>query len=83
MGSVQEPGLMGERLRGQTAWISGAASGIGAATARLFTDQGAKVAAVDINAPRGLKPRDGEPDHLGMLTSLQPTSRLKNRYTTR
>jgi NAD(P)-dependent dehydrogenase (short-subunit alcohol dehydrogenase family) len=39
---------MTKRLDGQTAWISGAASGIGAATARMFADEGANVAAVDI-----------------------------------
>jgi NAD(P)-dependent dehydrogenase (short-subunit alcohol dehydrogenase family) len=39
---------MTKRLEGQTAWISGAASGIGAAVARMFADEGANVAAVDI-----------------------------------
>jgi NAD(P)-dependent dehydrogenase (short-subunit alcohol dehydrogenase family) len=39
---------MTKRLEGQTAWISGAASGIGAAAARMFADEGANVAAVDI-----------------------------------
>jgi NAD(P)-dependent dehydrogenase (short-subunit alcohol dehydrogenase family) len=41
---------MTKRLEGQTAWISGAASGIGAAAARMFADEGANVAAVDIKA---------------------------------
>jgi NAD(P)-dependent dehydrogenase (short-subunit alcohol dehydrogenase family) len=36
-----------QALAGQTAWISGAASGIGEATARLFAEQGAKVALID------------------------------------
>jgi NAD(P)-dependent dehydrogenase (short-subunit alcohol dehydrogenase family) len=39
---------MSRRLEGQTAWVSGAASGIGAATARLFAEEGANVAVVDV-----------------------------------
>ncbi|HEX4143398.1 MAG TPA: SDR family oxidoreductase [Pirellulales bacterium] len=34
------------RLAGQVAWISGATSGIGAATARLFAQEGARVALI-------------------------------------
>ncbi len=49
---------MGRRLEGQTAWISGAASGIGAATARLFADEGGKVALVDVHADRVNSVRD-------------------------
>lgn len=40
------------RLDGQTAWISGGGSGIGAATARLFAAEGANVAVVDLKADR-------------------------------
>jgi NAD(P)-dependent dehydrogenase (short-subunit alcohol dehydrogenase family) len=44
---------MAGRLNGQTAWISGAASGIGEATARLFADEGACVTLVDVQEERG------------------------------
>jgi NAD(P)-dependent dehydrogenase (short-subunit alcohol dehydrogenase family) len=44
---------MGRRLEGQTAWISGAASGIGEATARLLAEEGANVAIADVRAERG------------------------------
>jgi NAD(P)-dependent dehydrogenase (short-subunit alcohol dehydrogenase family) len=41
------------RLTGQVAWISGAASGIGEATARLFAAEGAAVALADVQAEAG------------------------------
>ena len=44
---------MNQRLKDQTVWISGGASGIGEATARLFAQEGAKVAVVDLQAESG------------------------------
>ena len=37
-------------IDGLVALVTGAGSGMGAATAKLFADQGARVAAIDINA---------------------------------
>jgi NAD(P)-dependent dehydrogenase (short-subunit alcohol dehydrogenase family) len=42
-----------KRLAGQVAWISGAASGMGEATAELFAAEGAMVALIDIQVDRG------------------------------
>lgn len=45
---------MSERkLAGSTAWISGGASGMGAATARLMAEQGARVAIADVQDELG------------------------------
>ncbi|HTE17061.1 MAG TPA: SDR family NAD(P)-dependent oxidoreductase [Armatimonadota bacterium] len=44
---------MSGRLQDQVAWISGAASGMGAATARLFAREGATVALIDVQAEQG------------------------------
>jgi NAD(P)-dependent dehydrogenase (short-subunit alcohol dehydrogenase family) len=39
-------------LDGQVAWVSGAASGMGEAIARLFADEGAAVALIDVQAEK-------------------------------
>ncbi len=44
---------MSERLAGKTAVITGAASGIGAGTARLFADNGANVVVADLQQDAG------------------------------
>ncbi len=44
---------MGSRLAGKTAWISGGASGIGAAVTRLFAAEGANVFVADVLADQG------------------------------
>lgn len=44
---------MGTRLQNQVAWISGAASGMGEAVARLFAQEGAAVALVDVQTAKG------------------------------
>lgn len=42
-----------KRLEGQVAWISGGASGMGEAIAKLFALEGARVAVIDLQAERG------------------------------
>lgn len=46
--------LMSHRLANKTAWITGAASGMGKAVAELFAREGANVAVVDVNAESAL-----------------------------
>lgn len=42
-----------KRLEGQVAWVSGGASGMGEAIAKLFTAEGARVALIDVQVERG------------------------------
>jgi NAD(P)-dependent dehydrogenase (short-subunit alcohol dehydrogenase family) len=49
---------MSRRLQGQVAWVSGAASGIGAAIARLFAVEGAMVALADVQTDAGKRVED-------------------------
>ena len=44
---------MGGRLHNQVAWVSGAASGMGEAIARLFAREGAAVALIDVQTAKG------------------------------
>jgi NAD(P)-dependent dehydrogenase (short-subunit alcohol dehydrogenase family) len=43
---------MNERLHDQVAWVSGAASGMGEAIARMFAEEGAAVALVDVQTAK-------------------------------
>ena len=46
------------RLQGKTAIITGAGSGIGEATARLFASEGASLAVIDRDAEAGKRVAD-------------------------
>jgi 3-oxoacyl-[acyl-carrier protein] reductase len=58
-------------IKGKTALITGAANGMGRATARLFADQGANVAATDVN----------EQDLLQVVQTIKEAGRSANAWT--
>ena len=53
LGAVARGGAVGTRLLGRVAVITGGCAGIGLATARRFTDEGAKLVIGDVNAEAG------------------------------
>jgi NAD(P)-dependent dehydrogenase (short-subunit alcohol dehydrogenase family) len=65
------------RLDGKTALITGAAGGIGAATARLMTARGARVAIADINFDAAQALATQLPDALAVELDLEHQSSIK------
>lgn len=59
-----------QRLAGKVAIVTGAASGIGHATARLFADEGARVIAVDRPASNILSTHAGQPDIVALAQDV-------------
>ncbi|MCW2756567.1 MAG: gdhI [Nocardioidaceae bacterium] len=62
---------MTDRLSGKTTLITGGASGIGQASARMFADEGARVVICDINAEAGTATADEIRERGGDATFIQ------------
>ncbi len=69
------------RLRGKVAVITGAGSGIGAAMARRFTAEGAKVVVADVD-PEGGKAVADEVGGLFVRTNVSDEGDVRNLYST-
>ena len=63
---------MGDRLRDKVAVITGAASGIGAAAARLFAAEGAKIVGCDVNSDTAQSTLEAVKAKGGNMVSLHP-----------
>jgi NAD(P)-dependent dehydrogenase (short-subunit alcohol dehydrogenase family) len=61
------------RLQGKVCVVTGAASGIGAETARLFGEEGARVAGVDVN--------DGSVGELALRADVTDEAQVADMYT--
>ncbi|MGH2923508.1 MAG: 3-oxoacyl-ACP reductase [Solirubrobacterales bacterium] len=64
---------MGKRLDGKVCVITGAASGIGAETARLFADEGARVVGVDLSP-------DGVEGELALQADVADEEQVREMY---
>ena len=63
---------MGERLEGKVCVITGAASGIGAESARVFTERGARVAGVDL--------AEGAEGELSLVADVTDEGQVREMY---
>jgi NAD(P)-dependent dehydrogenase (short-subunit alcohol dehydrogenase family) len=63
---------MAGRLEGKVCVITGAASGIGAETARLFGEEGARVVGVDL--------REGAVGELGLQADVTDSTQVQGMY---
>jgi len=68
------------KLQGKVAIITGGASGIGAATAQLFSDNGAKVVLADLNEEKGEAFAKELPDALFVKTNITDEAQVQNLY---
>ncbi|MEZ0481370.1 SDR family NAD(P)-dependent oxidoreductase [Planococcus sp. SSTMD024] len=68
------------KLQGKTAIITGGASGIGAATARLFAKEGAKLVLVDLNAEKGQAFASELPDAIFVKADITDEAQVQNVY---
>ena len=67
---------MGDRLAGKVALVTGAASGIGAATARRFAEEGATVIVADRADPSEVAKELGSANALGVTVDITSASSL-------
>jgi NAD(P)-dependent dehydrogenase (short-subunit alcohol dehydrogenase family) len=65
-------------LRGKTAIITGGTGGIGRVTARLFADQGARVAVIDTASNTGLFAEELGEGHLGLVANVADKTACEN-----
>jgi len=68
------------KLRGKTAFVTGAGSGLGAAIARLFASEGARVAVTDVDAGRASEVAADCPDAVSMACDVTDSAAVRAAF---